>query len=226
MIVTEIKDCLVENYILLFLGLKNTILIWALSAIISITLGFFWGLAREKRLFSWYITKIFDIFAYTIQGIPLYLQLLITFFIIAPFFKINNAVFIGIISLGICSAAYSSQIIKTSLKAVPDEQWILMRSIGYSKWNGIYYVILPQMTSHIIPLFISECDQLLKSISILSTLGILDFTRSGLNIINTTLKPIPIYIILLLVFLSCSLTLRYIVYLYNKKTKKENESLL
>jgi His/Glu/Gln/Arg/opine family amino acid ABC transporter permease subunit len=225
MILVEIKNCLVENYVLLFIGLKNTVFIWVLSAIISISFGFFWGLYREKRLFSWYIIKIFDILAYIIQGIPLYLQLLIMFFVIAPFFNIHNAIFIGIMSLGICSSAYTSQIIKTSLQAIPDDQWNLMRGLGYPKWYGVYYVILPQMIPHVIPLFINECDQLLKSISVLSTLGILDFTRSGLNIINVTFKPIPIYIILLLVFLFCSLTLRYIVYLYNEKMKKENEQL-
>jgi polar amino acid transport system permease protein len=225
MILIEIKNCLAENYILLFLGLKNTVYIWVCTAIISLLVGFFWGLARDERLFAWHIKKLFDIFAYIIQGTPLYLQLLINFFVVAPFFQIQNAIFIGVVSLGLCSAAYSSQIIKTSLKAVPEEQWSLMKGVGYSKWYGIYYIILPQMIPLVIPLFISECDQLLKSISILSTLGILDFTRSGLNIINTTLKPIPIYIILLLVFLSCSLTLRYIVYLYNKKIKKEREQI-
>lgn len=221
MIFVEIKNCLIDNYSLLFLGLKNTLLIWLFTTLISITFGFFWGLCRSERLFSWYITKSFDIIAYVIQGIPFYIQLLITFFVIAPFFKIDNTMLIGIISLGFCSAAYSSQIIKTSLNIVPNEQWALMRNIGYSKLYGMYYVILPQMISYVIPLFINECDQLLKSISILSTLGILDFTRSGLNIINTTFKPIPVYIILLSVFLSCSLFLRYTIYLYNKKIKNE-----
>ena len=220
MIFTEIKNCLIDNYMLFYLGLKNTLFIWMCTTCISLLLGFFWGLCREKKLFTWYITKIFDILAYIIQGIPFYIQLLIIFFVIAPFFNINNAIFIGILSLGICSAAYSSQIIKTSLNAVPEEQWILARNVGYSKWQAIYYIILPQMVTYVIPLFINECDQLLKSISILSTLGILDFTRSGLNIINVTFKPIPVYIILLSVFLSCSLFLRYIIYSYNKKIKQ------
>ncbi len=219
MIFKEILNCLSENYVLLFIGLKNTLLIWISTTIISITIGFFWGLLRNKRLFPYYINRIFDILSYIIQGIPFYLQLLIMFFVIAPFFNINNTILIGIVSLGLCSAAYSSQIVKTSLNAVSDEQWDLTRNTGYSKLQGIYFIIMPQMTPYLIPLFISECDQLLKSISILSTLGILDFTRSGLNIINNTFKPIPVYMILLLVFLSCSLFLRYTIYIYKKKMK-------
>jgi polar amino acid transport system permease protein len=221
MLFLEIKNCLFDNYILLLKGLQNTIFIWICTILISFFLGFVWGLHREERLFPWYITKTFDILAYVIQGVPLYLQLLIFFFIIAPFFKIYNAMFIGIISLGFCSAAYSSQIIKTSLNTISQEQWMLARGMGYSKWQTVYFIIIPQMLIHLIPLFINECDQLLKSISILSTLGILDFTRTGLNIINVTFKPIPVYIILFCVFLLSSLLLRYTTFLYNKKINNE-----
>ncbi len=217
MLIEQIIHCIIDNYSLLLLGLQNTLSIWISASLISIIIGFFWGLCREKRLFSIYITKSFDILSYIIQGIPLYIQLLIFFFVIAPFFNIYNSLLIGAVSLGLCSAAYSSQIIKISLDAVDQEQWNLAHSLGYSSLQTTYFFIIPQMIRYAVPLLLNECDQLLKSISILSTLGILDLTRSGLNIISVTFKPIPVYLLLLCIFLSCSLLLRYIIYRYKKK---------
>jgi His/Glu/Gln/Arg/opine family amino acid ABC transporter permease subunit len=221
MLLIEVIDCFVDNFPLFFVGFFNTLQIWLISSIISLFFGFFWGMFREKRLFMILINRFFDLFAYIIQGIPFYIQLLISFFIIGPYFYIENSIFIGIFSLGFCSAAYTSQIVKSSCNSVPKDQWELARNVGYNRRQTMYYIIFPQMFEYAIPLFINECDQLLKSISILSTLGILDFTRSGLNVINDTLRPIPVYIILLVVYLSCSLILRYIAYLYKNNLKNE-----
>jgi His/Glu/Gln/Arg/opine family amino acid ABC transporter permease subunit len=221
MLIQEIINCLQDNYVILFIGFKNTLQIWIISAMLSLNIGFMWGLLREKRLFDIRITTTFNIMAYFIQGIPFYIEALIAFFIIGPLFSITNPLMIGSIALGFCSASYTSQIIKTGLDAIAKEQWDLTRNIGYTKFQTVYYIIIPQIIQYIIPLFINECDQLLKSISILATLGVLDFTRSGLNIINQTFKPIPIYMILLTVYLLCSLCLRYVAHLYNKNLHAE-----
>jgi polar amino acid transport system permease protein len=201
-------DCIHDNQLLILTGLRNTIIIFFISASISFFLGFLWGALREKTISHIIIGKITEYIAYIFQGIPFYLQLLIHYFIIGPFFGIYDEMIIGIISLGICSAAYTSQIIVTAIKSIEKEQLLLADNLGYSKYQKIKYIIIPQIIPYIIPLFISECDQLIKSISILSTIGILEITRSGLNIINTTFKPFPVYVFLVIVYLSFSILLR------------------
>jgi His/Glu/Gln/Arg/opine family amino acid ABC transporter permease subunit len=200
----------------LFLGMFNTILIWIFSAIISLIIGFFWGLMRNKNIIKgFYLRNVFDIFAYIIQGIPFYIQLLISYFIIfQSFVFIIPAFIIGTISLGICSAAYTSQIITGSIDSISSNQWKIAYSLGFSKFEVLYYIILPQAKLTIIPLFLNEIDQLLKSTTILSTIGIFEFTRASLNIISDTLNPKPVYLILALFYLFLSLLFRLIVKLY------------
>lgn len=216
-IFSEIMFCLWQNYYLLFLGLLNTLGIWIASAVISFFLGLVWGIGREKKIFHFYVVFFANAFAYLLQGIPFYLQLLISYFIVGPFLQIDSAIVISIIALGICSASYTSQIILSAIQTIPDEQWYLASGLGYTKYQTVTFIILPQIMNYTIPLFINECDQLIKSISILSTIGILELTRSGLNIINITFKPLPVYIILASVYLFCSLLLRYIADNYKKK---------
>lgn len=124
--------------------------------------------------------------------------------------------------LGICSAAYTSQIILSSIKSIPSDQLSLANGLGYTLYQKILYIIIPQILPYVIPLFINECDQLIKSISILSTIGILELTRSGLNIINITFKPIPIYVLLAITYLSFSFfgILLISTKKFSKKTRK------
>lgn len=207
---------------LLLTGLKNTSIIFFSAGLISFFLGFLWGCLREKNISNSLIATIFKALAYLFQGIPFYLQLLIAYFIVGPFFCITSETVIGILALGCCSAAYTSQIILTAINSIPEEQLYLATSIGYSNYQKIRYLIIPQIIPYVIPLFISECDQLIKSIAILSTIGILEITRSGLNIINTTFKPLPVYIFLVIVYLSFSILLRGIARIYTSTLKRKS----
>jgi His/Glu/Gln/Arg/opine family amino acid ABC transporter permease subunit len=215
----------------LLIGVFNTLLIWIFSGIISLSLGFFWGLARNKNIIkSFYLRNFFDFIAYIIQGIPFYIQLLIYYFIIFQSFIFTiSPLIIGIISLGICSAAYTSQIITGSIDSIQSNQWKIAYSLGFSKFEVLYYIILPQAKSIILPLFLNEFDQLLKSTTILSTIGIFEFTRASLNIVSDTLNPKPVYLILALFYLFLSFLFRLIYKLYlvkNKNNIKINSEII
>lgn len=211
-----------DNYFLLSIGLRNTIKIWLISICISLLVGFFWGALREEKISHPYIAFFFDMLAYILQGVPFYILSLISFFYIAPWFGFTDSLWIGSCALGICSAAYGSQIIKVGYQSIPVEQWQLAKQLGYPRMTILVYIIVPQMITRVIPLYINECDQLLKSTTILSTLGILDLTKSGLNIISHTFEVLPVYTILFFVYLFLSMMLRYGAYFYKKNSMYKN----
>jgi His/Glu/Gln/Arg/opine family amino acid ABC transporter permease subunit len=211
-----------DNYFLLSIGLLNTIKIWFISIFISLFIGFFWGSLREEKISNHYIAFFFDVLAYIVQGVPFYIVSLISFFYIAPCFGFSDSLWIGSCTLGVCSAAYGSQIIKVGYQSIPLEQWQLAKQLGYPRMTILVYIIVPQMITRVIPLYINECDQLLKSTTILSTLGILDLTKSGLNIISHTFEALPVYSLLFFVYLFLSMMLRYVAHFYKKNSMYKN----
>jgi ABC-type amino acid transport system permease subunit len=200
-----------KYYPLFIVGIKNTIFIWLCASIISFFIGITWGVLREKRIINNAMSFLFNYTAYLLISTPLYIQLLISTFVIFPFFGIKHILIIGISTLGICSAAYTSQITHTSLSSVSNDQWELARMLGYSKTQKLIKIIFPQAFPQFLPLFINEIDQILKSVSLLSTIGIMDITRASLNIITITFDPIPIYTILLIIYIFLSFFLRYLI---------------
>ena len=210
---------------ILFVGLVNTLLIWIGSILISIGVAFFWGLLRDKRFCNKYIVLFFDCLSYIVQGIPFYIQVLLMTFYIGPKIGMDDTFLVSVFALGFCSSAYGSQIIKVAYETVPHSQFNLALNLGYDKKDILFGVVIPQALPRIIPLYISESDQLLKSTTILSTVGIFEFTKSCMNIININFNMIPVYTILVLVYLAISLILRYGTYRYQQIFIKQKEDI-
>ncbi|MBA3752271.1 hypothetical protein H0X06_05805 [Candidatus Dependentiae bacterium] len=67
----------------------------------------------------------------------------------------------GVITLGLCSAAYLSQIIRESINAIPRGQWEATQVLGYTTPAALRYVILRQIVRSVVPACAGELDQLL-----------------------------------------------------------------
>jgi polar amino acid transport system permease protein len=209
------------NYIKLFteiiyFGLLKTIFIFVCSCCISIFLGTLLGIIRCKYINKTFITKFFDYLTIIIRGIPFYIQLVMFYFIIPSALDINmSPLLTGILSLGICSSVYTGNILKGVLDSISIRQWNAARALGYSTYETMRYIFLPQAYIISIPLLINEFDQVLKSTSILSTIGVIEITKCGFNIISRTMKPIPIYIFIAILYLLLS----YALYIISIKCK-------
>jgi ABC-type amino acid transport system permease subunit len=62
----------------------------------------------------------------------------------------------------------------------------------------------------VLPAFNNELDGLLKSTAIVSSIGLLELTRMGMNIVSREMEPVPIYLIVALFYLCMSAFLNFI----------------
>jgi ABC-type amino acid transport system permease subunit len=83
--------------------------------------------------------------------------------------------------------------------------------LGYKLGQTLYYIILPQMKKNILPAFTNELDCLVKSTAVVSSIGLLDLTRVGMNIVSRELKPIPIYLTVAFFYLCMSAIINLIM---------------
>lgn len=187
---------------LLMQGLLMTIKIWVGALAIALSVGVLFGIARCKLLRITGISLLLDGIVFVLRGIPFYVQLLIAYYAIPDLFGFNiSPVCAGVVSLGLCSAAYVSQIIRGGINAIPFEQWEAACVLGLNKIQTLRYIILPQVIRIVSPMLAGECDQLLKSTSIISTIGVIELTRAGMNIIAREMQVVPVYIAVALLYL-------------------------
>jgi len=136
---------------------------------------------------------------------------MIFYFVVPEVIGINLSSFVaGTIALGLCSGAYMSEIIRGAINALPQTQWDASRVLGYTIANQLEHVILPQAIINALPAIISEYSMVLKSTSIIASIGALELTKVGTNIITRSLDPIPVCLGIGAIYLIINSILSYI----------------
>lgn len=213
MVMNEAILTIMRAFPLLWQGALMTLKLWISAGIISFMIGIICGVVRAKRLRSRIVSPLIDAVAFLFRGIPFYVQLLIAYFVVPELLGgVNISPFIAsTVSLGLCSAAYTSQIVKTGLDAIPLGEWEIAHVLGYSKIQALWYLMLPRAIAFITPALRGECDQLLKSTSIISTIGVLELTNAARNIVERDLQPLPIYAAVAIIYLLISVLFNFFV---------------
>ena len=97
-------------------GLGVTLLIAVCAIIIGSVLGCVFALFKISK--SIVLQKIADVYTTIIRGVPMATQLMIFYFVIFTPMGMNNAVLVAVISFGINSGAYYTDIFRAGIQGV------------------------------------------------------------------------------------------------------------
>lgn len=203
---------------LLLKGTLITFVTWIVAGSISLIIGSVLGTLSCRHLASARLTKAIRAYTFIAKGIPAYVQILIAYFVIPALLKINLPGFLAATgALAFCSSGYVTEIIRSGINALPRGQWDACFVLGYSLKDTLVRIILPQTFKNVLPTLLGELEQLLKSTSLLATIGITELTRTGMNIISRELNPIPIYLTIACIYLLFSAVVQWIIIFTEKK---------
>jgi polar amino acid transport system permease protein len=130
------------------------------------------GKVRVLNAFARAYTSVF-------RGTPLILQLAIAYFGIPQLFQMGdvNAFTCAILTFGLNSAAYMSEIIRSGINAVDKGQFEASEALGVPYWLAMKDIILPQAIKNILPAMMNEFITLTKDSAIVSTITVTDMMR-------------------------------------------------
>lgn len=219
----EIVDLCLRNLPLMLIGFALTIKVLLVAAAISLFLGLLLGIVCSDEMKIPFVSSFFYTISFVLRAVPFYLQLLIVYFVFPDLLGINLNVFTAsVLSLGLCSAGYVCQIVRAGINSIPVAQWEAALVLGYSKMGTLRYVILPQMFHNVLPALNNEFESMLKSTSILSSIGMLELTRMGMNIVSREMEsPLAIYLFVALFYLVTSVVFNYLAAFFEKKMKQK-----
>lgn len=184
-------------------GTLITVLLWIGASLISCFIGITTGALRSARIRMPVIAPVSDGIVLIMRGIPLYAQLMIAYFVIPQVTGISLSPFTtGVITLGLCSGAYASEIVRGAVQAIPAGQWKAAQVLGYSRWQMLKYVIMPQALRQALPSLANEYSMVLKSTSIVASIGTLELTKVGMNIMYRTFNPLEVCVSIALIYLT------------------------
>ncbi|MBR5968144.1 MAG: amino acid ABC transporter permease, partial [Lachnospiraceae bacterium] len=167
-------------------GFKNTIIITLGALAISIVLGSLIAVVRylgEDVPAMKPIVGFLTFYVNVIRGIPVVVLLLIFYFVIM---KSSEGLVVGIITFGINSSAYMSELIRGGINSVDKGQMEAGRSLGMSRLQCTKRIIFPQAVRYILPAVGNELIALLKETSVAGYVAVVDLTRAGNLVRNNT----------------------------------------
>ena len=173
-------------YRLMLDGFKNTIIITLGALAISIVLGSLIAVVRylgDDVPAMKPIVAFLTFYVNVIRGIPVVVLLLIFYFVIM---KSSDGLVVGIITFGINSSAYMSELIRGGINAVDKGQMEAGRSLGMSRLQCTKRIIFPQAVRYILPAVGNELIALLKETSVAGYVAVVDLTRAGNLVRNNT----------------------------------------
>ena len=168
------------RWLYLWHGLEVTLVLTVLSLLLGTIIGLVVALLRTSTIkpLNW-IGKIYvDI----IRGTPLLVQLLIMYYVVFGSYQFMPKIMVAAIAFGINSGAYIGEIIRGGIESVDRGQMEAARSLGFSRWQAMRLVILPQALKNSLPALISEFIALLKETSVVGWIGLNDIMRGADNI--------------------------------------------
>lgn len=195
-----------------------TIKITLLSFIVAITLAFIVGILRTYK-FSKILDLILNAYVEIFRGSPLLIQLFFIYYGLPSVGIAMDAEVAAVIGLALNGAAYMSEIIRASIISIDRGQEEAGFSLGYTRFQNLHYIILPQAVKISVPPLVNGFSSLLKDTSLVSVISITELTRSGNLIYSRTAKPFEVYLTLGLFYF----VLTYIVSICSKFIEKRNE---
>lgn len=209
-----INFSLIYRYLPLLLhGALTTLYIAALSCFIGLVAGTILAVAQtsNNKFLKWLVT----IYVTLIRGTPMLIQIAFFYYAIMPSIGLSiPALYAAIIAIGMNSAAYISQVIRSGILAVSKGQIEAAQTLGFSQTQVIQYIILPQAVRAVIPSLGNELITLVKDSSLAYTIGVVELYKQGITMRSLTLDAMSTYTAIALVYLaittSLSLCMHYV----------------
>lgn len=212
-----------DRYKYILEGLKNTLVIALFAVLIGIILGILISLVKNRYKENGkgkILNGIANIYVTIIRGTPAILQLMILYYVI--FKKVDiNIVIVGIISFGLNSAAYVSEIIRAGIDSVDIGQKEAARSLGLNYKQEMFNIILPQAIKNVLPALGNEFITLLKETSVAGYIGIIELIKASDIIASNTYDYFFPLIIVAIIYLILTLGLSKLLGVFERKFKNE-----
>lgn len=181
---------LVQSLPQLLWGLVVTLQIGVVSILCGLAGGLFLAVARlyapavVKALIRIYI----DIF----RSIPLLVLLIVVYYAL-PFVGIRLSPFLSAVTaLSLVSAAYTAEIFRAGIEAIPHGQFEASAALGLSNRYMMVDVILPQAIRIVIPPLTNNCINVMKDTALASVVAMPDLLKQATQAQALAANPTPL----------------------------------
>lgn len=155
-------------------GWVLTIGISVVSLVLSSLLGLLAAAGRRAAFLP--VRAAATLYVEIIRGAPFLVLILIGYYVVLHQAGVQNRLVAGVLLLSVFSGAYLAEIFRAGIESVGRSQWESARAIGLDRWQTYRWVVFPQALRQVLPPLAGQFASLIKDSSLLSIIGIAEFT--------------------------------------------------
>ncbi len=169
----------------------------------SFAIGLFLSIfiALMERSSIWLIKGFALGYNILFRGTPIIIQIFFSYYILPSIGITLPPLILVILTIGLNSGAYLSQVIQSGLNSISKGQFSAAKALGMNTFQTYRYIIFPQCFRRMIPAFTNEIINLLKDSSLASVIGINEIVKTGAIIRGRTFEPFSVFLGIALIYL-------------------------
>ena len=210
-----------DNLDVLWVGALGTLRLFAICAVIGLSLGLAVGLARysKRRAVHWPATAFVEFFRNT----PVLVQILWFYFalpILLPFEVSPLAA--AALGISLNSAAFSAEIYRAGIQGIERGQWEGARALGMTQAQAVRRIVLPQALRRMLPALTNRGIEIFKMTTLASAVAYVDLLQQGKLLASLNFNPIETYSVIAVIFFLCLLPLVQATYALERRLKRSD----
>ena len=171
---------------LLLQGLETTVAVTATAVIAGLSIGT--CLALVRTLQTPVLDSLAKLYINIFRSQPL-VMVLLTFYLAAPelirkLFNIDGDIRLAcaLVAFSLFESAFFAEIIRSGIRAIPSNQFLACRAVGFSTFQSSKEVIIPQAIKNSLPVLITQSIILFQDTALVYIIGLTDFFGSAVKL--------------------------------------------
>ncbi len=198
-------------------ALVGTLILFFAGGALALVLGFLIGAMRVSPIPA--ARAVGTVYVNWIRNTPLTLVLFFFAFAVPLLIPVPRGSFLtlAIIGLGIYTATYVAETLRSGINTVPVGQAEAARAIGLSFGQVMGYVVLPQAARSVIPPMMSVFIALLKNTTVASGFSVVNLGNIRANMSENSENQMVTILLVMVVFIILVLLLAWLQRVLEKK---------
>ncbi len=194
------------NLPLLLIGAVHTVLFSAAALVVGLTVGI--GLALMRGARGATPRLLAGAYVEFIRNTPLLIQLFIVFFGLPSAGIRLNPDQAAALALVLNFSAYSAEIVRAGVEAVPRGQIEAADALGMTRWEVLRHVVLLPAIEQVYPALVSQLTLLMLGSAVVSAIGADELTSAANYIQSQTFRSFEVYLVTTAIYIGLTVLFR------------------
>jgi polar amino acid transport system permease protein len=147
------------------------------------------------------LRAVLDFYTSIFRGVPLIVLLFIAYFATPQLTGYKISMFTAsVLTLGLNGSATVSETLRGGIEGVDRGQYDAARALGLSYATMMARIIIPQALRSVVPALMNEVITVLKSSSLVATIGLMDMMRAAQSVQALTYRAFEPFLVVAVVY--------------------------